>query len=77
MKKTLDKHADSRKTANMSEGRVKLSVAARMLGISYRLAQTMSYAGDIPTIVTKTRRRFVPLSWLRTQIEVKDQPNAG
>jgi len=50
------------------DGRVKLSVAAKMLGISYRHSQRLSYSGDIPTIVSPTGRRYVAVSWLRSQV---------
>jgi len=49
-------------------GRVKLSVAAKMLGISFRQAQRMVYAGRMPCILSDTGRRFVPLSWIEQQI---------
>ena len=50
------------------DGRVKLSVAAKILGISFRHAQRLSYSGAIPTIMTPTGRRFVQTAWLKTQI---------
>lgn len=49
------------------EGRVKLSEAAKILGISFRQAQRESYAGTLPTIITTTGRRFVPVTWLKAQ----------
>ena len=48
--------------------RIKLSQAAKVLGISYRHAQKMSYEGKIPNIVTDTGRRYVPESWLLQQV---------
>lgn len=50
------------------DGRVKLSVAAKTLGISFRHAQRLSYSGAIPTILAATGRRFVPIAWLKTQV---------
>lgn len=50
------------------DGRVKLTVAAKTLGISFRHAQRLSYSGAIPTIITTTGHRFVPVAWLKTQI---------
>jgi predicted site-specific integrase-resolvase len=50
------------------DGRVKLSEAAKILGMSFRQAQRHSYSGKIPTIMSGTGRRFVPVSWLRTQV---------
>ena len=50
------------------DGRVKLSQAAKILGMSFRQAQRHSYEGKIPTIISETGRRFVPVSWLRGQI---------
>ena len=45
-----------------------MSVAAKTLGISFRHAQRLSYAGKIPTILSDTGRRFVPVAWLKTQV---------
>jgi predicted site-specific integrase-resolvase len=50
------------------DGRVKLSKAAETLGISFRQAQRHAYSGKIPTIISDTGRRFVPVTWLKTQI---------
>lgn len=47
--------------------RIKLSEAARILGICYRHAQRLSYLGKIPNIVSATGRRYVPEDWLLTQ----------
>lgn len=47
--------------------RVKLSEAAKLLGICYRHAQRLSYAGKIPNIVSATGRRYVPEAWLVNQ----------
>ena len=49
------------------EGKVKLVEAARLLGISFRQAQRLSYSGEIPTLLTPTGRRFVPVAWLKSQ----------
>lgn len=49
------------------EGRVKLSVAAKLLGISLSQAKRQAYAGTLPTIVSPTGRRFVTVAWLKTQ----------
>jgi predicted site-specific integrase-resolvase len=49
------------------EGRVKQSKAAELLGISFRQVQRLSMAGQIPTIISDTGRRFVPLVWLCSQ----------
>src|SRR4030042_3811225 len=57
------------------EGRVKLSEAAKLLGMSFRHAQRLSYSGKIPTIVSDTGRRYVAVSWLHSQIG--DVPSAG
>jgi putative resolvase len=59
------------------DGKVKLSVAARLLGISFRQAQRQSYAGTIPTLITATGRRFVPVAWLKQQTGETDEPIAG
>ena len=56
-------------------GRVKLSEAAKLLGISFRQAQRDSYSGKIPTIISDTGRRFVPVAWLEQQ--VGGVPTAG
>ena len=50
------------------DGRVKLSVAAKLLGISLSQAKRQAYAGTLPTIVSITGRRFVAVSWLKTQV---------
>lgn len=50
------------------DGRVKLSKAAETLGISFRQAQRHAYSGKIPTIISDTGRRFVSVTWLKTQI---------
>lgn len=49
------------------DGRVKLTVAAKILGISLSQAKRQSYSGSIPTIISTTGRRFVPIAWLKTQ----------
>ncbi len=49
------------------EGRVKLSVAAKLLGISFRQAQRQVVAGTLPTVVSPTGRRFVAVAWLKRQ----------
>ncbi|MFH1186295.1 MAG: IS607 family transposase [Chloroflexota bacterium] len=50
-----------------------MSVAAKMLGISFRQAQRMVYAGRMPSLVSDTGRRFVPLSWLERQVGESSQ----
>lgn len=50
-----------------NQGRITLSKAAKLLGISYRHAQTLSYSGKIPTIISDTGRRYVPVSWVNQQ----------
>lgn len=50
------------------DGRVKLAEAAKILGMSFRQAQRHAYDGKIPTIISPTGRRFVPVVWLRGQI---------
>lgn len=50
------------------EGRVKLSVAAKLLGISLSQAKRQAYAGSLPTIISPTGRRFVAVAWLKTQM---------
>ncbi|MFI5300222.1 MAG: IS607 family transposase [Polyangiales bacterium] len=57
------------------DGRIKLSQAAKVLGMSFRQAQRHAYEGKIPTIISETGRRFVPVSWLRGQ--TGEAPNAG
>ena len=57
------------------KGRIKLSEAAKVLGISFRQAQRNSYSGKIPTIISDTGRRFVPVVWLEQQ--VGDAPAQG
>ena len=59
------------------EGKVKLSVAAKLLGISFRQAQRESYAGTIPTLLSSTGRRFVPVAWLKQQTGETTEPVAG
>ena len=49
------------------ERRIKLTDAAKTLGICYRHAQRLSYEGKIPNIITDTGRRYVPESWLAKQ----------
>ena len=49
-------------------GRVKLSKAAKLLGISFRQAQRQAYAGQIPTTISPTGRRFVSEEWLVKEI---------
>lgn len=49
------------------KGRIKISQAAKLLGISYRQAQNWAYSGKLPTIVSDTGRRYVPVSWLEKQ----------
>ena len=56
------------------EGRVKFSIAAKMLGFSYRHAQRLAYDNKIPTIITDSGHKFVPISWIKTQTEIKDPP---
>ena len=36
--------------------------------MSFRQAQRHSYTGKIPTIVSGTGRRFVPIAWIKSQI---------
>jgi len=50
------------------DGRVKLTVAAKILGISLCQAKRQAYANLIPTIVSTTGRRFVSIAWLKTQV---------
>lgn len=50
------------------DGRVKLTEAAKILGISLCQAKRQAYAGSIPTIVSATGRRFVSVAWLKTQV---------
>ena len=57
------------------KGRIRLSEAAKVLGISFRQAQRLSYASKIPTIINDTGRRFVPVTWLEQQ--VGDAPMSG
>ena len=57
------------------EGRVKLSIAAKLLGISIAQAKRQSYAGLIPNILSSTGRRFVPVAWLKTQ--TGESPSTG
>lgn len=52
------------------EKRIKLSAAAKALGICYRHAQRLSYEGKIPNIISVTGRRYVPESWLIQQTTV-------
>lgn len=47
---------------------MKLSEAAKLLGMSFRNAQRHSYSGKIPTIISETGRRFVSVAWLKSQI---------
>ena len=50
------------------KGRIKLSEAAKLLGISRRQAQRNAYSGKMPTIVSDTGRRYVPVAWLEEQL---------
>lgn len=50
------------------EGRIKLSEAARLLGISFRTAQRMVYENRMPVLRSDTRRLFVPTVWLAAQL---------
>lgn len=50
------------------DGRVKLSEAARLLGIGRRTAQRHAYSGQMPTVTSPTGRRFVPVAWIKAQI---------
>lgn len=50
------------------DGRVKISEAAKLLGISLSQAKRQAYAGTLPTIISATGRRFVTVAWLKTQI---------
>jgi putative resolvase len=47
--------------------RIKLSKAAKILGISYRTAKRKVASGEIPTVVSPTGRRFVLDGWLESQ----------
>ena len=57
------------------EGRVKLSEAARLLGVSFRTAQRMASENRMPTLRSDTHRLFVPTAWLATQ--TGDAPAVG
>jgi len=46
-------------------GLVKLSVAAKLLGISFRQAQRMVQHGSLPTVRSATGRHFVRVAWLK------------
>lgn len=59
------------------EGRVKLTVAAKLLGISFRQAQRQSAEGTIPTITSATNRKFVPVAWLKQQTGESEVAIAG
>lgn len=59
------------------EGRVKLSVAAKLLGISFRQAQRQVVAGTLPTLVSPTGRRFVAVAWLKRQTGESEDAVAG
>jgi predicted site-specific integrase-resolvase len=47
--------------------RIKLSEAARILGVSFKTAQRMAYSGRMPIIRSDTNRIFVPTIWLQAQ----------
>ena len=49
-------------------GRVKLSKAAEVLGVSFRTAQRMAYENRMPTLRSDTGRLFVPTAWLESQV---------
>jgi len=49
------------------KGRVKLSEAAKLLAISYRQAQNWAYENKMPTIISPSGRRYVPVAWLERQ----------
>jgi predicted site-specific integrase-resolvase len=57
------------------EPRIKLSEAAKLLGMCYRNAQRLSYEGKIPNIISETGRRYVPAKWLQEQ--TGDSPQSG
>lgn len=59
------------------EGKIKLSAAAKLLGISFRQAQKEAYAGTIPTLLSPTGRRFVPVAWVKKQTGETDEPSSG
>lgn len=44
------------------DGRIKLSEAAKLLGVSLSQAKRQAYAGAIPTIISGTGRRFVSVA---------------
>jgi predicted site-specific integrase-resolvase len=50
------------------QGRVKLSKAAEMLGVSFRTAQRMAYSDRMPVVRSETGRLFVPEVWLQSQM---------
>lgn len=49
-------------------GRVKLSKAAQLLGVSFRTAQRMAYDQRMPILRSDTGRIFVSSSWLDGQL---------
>lgn len=51
------------------DSKVKLSKAAKILGISRRCAQRMVYDGTMPVTRSDTGRVFVLTSWLETQMK--------
>ena len=48
--------------------RIKLSAAAKILGIAYVTAKKKAAAGVIPTIRSETGRLFVTDTWLKSQV---------
>jgi predicted site-specific integrase-resolvase len=56
--------------------RIKLSKAAKVLGISYCTAKRQAAAGTLPTVVSATGRRFVLDTWLKTQVGEATSPDA-
>lgn len=51
----------------MDPGRIKISVAAKILDVKPLTIRRGIYAGRIPYIRTETKRLFIPMSWIQQQ----------
>ena len=53
----------------MEPERVKISVAAKILNVTPLTLRRGIYAGRVPYIKTSTNRLFIPMKWVRQQID--------
>jgi len=52
--------------------RVKVTVAAKQLGVNPWTLRRWIYAGKVPHIKTETGRVFVSTAWLESQVNIPD-----